>query len=159
MWEFITSVLSWSGWEGVQGTAATIGALLAIFALIYSVYAFKQTQKFIHYDDIDKNYFEILKIAFDHPYVHSPQTITTAEQSEKYDLYAFMVWNFLEAIHDRCQKNSDLKETWEPIIEQEGARHWDWFDSADNAKQFKKKFQHYAQTILKKELTQSIQAP
>tara|TARA_B100000513_G_scaffold162238_1_gene79016 strand:+ start:95 stop:541 length:447 start_codon:yes stop_codon:yes gene_type:complete len=135
-------------WNAVQGITSSIGVTLAAIALLYSMTSFKQTLKFIHYDDIDKNYFELLKIAFDKPFVRTPEAITAPEEMKQYGLYAFMMWNFLEAIYDRCLKDDELKETWTPIIKSEGERHIAWLRDEGNSKNFKQDFITYIDTVV-----------
>ena len=130
-------------WNAVQGITSSIGTLLAAIALLYSMTSFKKTLKYVHYDDIDKNYFELVKIAFENPYVRSPEQISAPQEAEKYNLYAFMMWNFLEAIHDRCLEDSELRETWMPIIQSEGRRHRGWLAEPENAANFKSSFITY----------------
>lgn len=58
------------------------------------------------------------------------------EQALKYDSYAFIVFNFLETIHDRCDDNrrwdgrpdGKLRTTWEGVIGDEVRLHSAWFD-------------------------------
>ncbi len=58
------------------------------------------------------------------------------EEALQYDAYAFIVFNFLETIHDRCDENKDwrgrpdprLKNTWQGIIGDEYRLHGAWFD-------------------------------
>lgn len=137
-------------WNAVQGITSSIGTLLAAVALLYSMTSFKKTLKYIHYDDIDKNYFELMKIAFENPYVQSPEQISAPQEAEKYNLYAFMMWNFLEAIHDRCLEDPELKDTWTPIIQAEGRRHRGWLTTSGNAANFKSNFIAYIDTQVSK---------
>ena len=132
-------------WDAVQGVTSSIGVVLACAALIYSVASFKKTLKYVHYDDIDKNYFDLLKIAFEHPFVRTPATIDSVHEAKQYDLYAFMMWNFLEAIYDRCLEDDALKQTWTPIIIAEGRRHLGWLREQGNAANFKSTFLTYVE--------------
>jgi hypothetical protein len=58
------------------------------------------------------------------------------EEARRYDSYAFLVFNFLETIHDRCDENRDylgrpeakLRGTWEGIIGDEYNMHREWFE-------------------------------
>lgn len=51
----------------------------------------------------------------------------TDYREKEYDAYAFMVWNFLETIHDRCEEHADLLNTWAPIVAAENDFHRGWF--------------------------------
>ncbi|MEQ9558971.1 MAG: hypothetical protein RIG67_24610 [Rhodospirillales bacterium] len=130
-------------WDAIQSFISTIGTALAATALICSIWFFRVTMKYVHYGDIDKNYFDILKIAFDHPYLREPAKIEAPQQVEKYELYALMIWNFLEAVYDRGLKDSYLKKTWYPILEQEGARNIEWLETGTNRDNFKRDFINY----------------
>lgn len=127
-------------WTSIQGILSVIGTVLAATALIYSIKSFNKSLRFIHYGEIDKNYFELLKIAFENPYVNAPGTITTQQEAEKYDLYAFMMWNFLEAIYDRGINDAELRDTWMPIVQMEGRRHQAWLEKDEHATNFKQDF-------------------
>lgn len=61
----------------------------------------------------------------------------------RYNLYAFIVWNFLETIDDRCGKKRTcrLRTTWDPIFMQDGRLHLAWFMRQENRTSFKKEFQ------------------
>ncbi len=46
----------------------------------------------------------------------------------QYEAYAFIVWNFIETVHDRCQQYpDDLLDTWAQIVAAENALHRGWF--------------------------------
>ncbi len=82
-----------------------------------------------HYSELDKIYMNSLLIALDKPYLREPQAITDEQQRSQYDIYAFLVWNFLETVRDRSEKHSALQRTWGPIIVSEARLHWAWFQS------------------------------
>ena len=65
------------------------------------------------------------------------------KKRHEYDVYAFMVWNFIETIYDKCQNDRTLKETWGCIIIEEGQRHREWFLRAENKPKFKDRFHRY----------------
>jgi hypothetical protein len=48
-------------------------------------------------------------------------------RGSQYDAYAFMVWNFLETVHDRCQEEPTLLGTWAPVVAAENELHRGWF--------------------------------
>lgn len=58
----------------------------------------------------------------------------------EYEVYAFIVWNFLESIYDRCMLDNNLKTTWFPIIETERTMHLEWIQNPQNRVKFKNKF-------------------
>jgi hypothetical protein len=51
-----------------------------------------------------------------------------------------MVWNFLETIYDRCQRDKHLRSTWYPAIAAENRLHRAWFDLPENRHKFKEGF-------------------
>jgi hypothetical protein len=102
-----------------------------------------------HYSELDKFYNDILRLGIDRPYLRSPSPIEDDQaalvsdydpypdynasdktnRTMEYECYAYMVWNFLETIHDRCvdARRDSLKETWTPVIETENQIHRGWF--------------------------------
>jgi hypothetical protein len=58
---------------------------------------------------------------------YSVERAMTDYRQREYDAYAFMVWNFLETIHDRCDEHPELLNTWAPIIAAENEYHRGWF--------------------------------
>ena len=54
-----------------------------------------------------------------------------------------MVWNFIEAIHDRCDGDKELKVTWYPVIDAENRLHRKWFDEERNKHKFKEAFREF----------------
>ena len=137
----------------MQAVASLISSLLAGTALLYSMTAYTRTLKTSHYNELDKNYLTLLNVALATPYLIEPGTITTKEQQEKYNIYAFMVWNFLEAIFDKSLTDKHLKETWIPIIEVEGQIHYNWFKREENKSKFKDRFYTYVVSLLDKQQT------
>jgi len=124
----------------VQAISSLIAICLGGSALFYSIFAYTRALKAAHYNEIDKAYQTLLNIAFHNTFVLNPETITTEEHKEKYDIYAFMVWNFLETIYDKCMTDKQLQDTWLPIIAVEGKLHYAWFKREDNRPKFKDEF-------------------
>lgn len=130
-------------WDAISSIMAVIATLMAVFALIYSVRTYKQTMQIVHYGEIDRMYFEILKEALAKPYLANSERIRDETQSQEYEIYAFIVWNFLEAIYDRCMRDPELQKTWYPILETESDSHKEWLFSGDNQRKFKSEFLHF----------------
>ncbi len=109
-------------------------------------------QKNRAYADLDEFYIRLLSIAIEKPYLRNPYPVPpnsknldtpykaypagpplalTGHPVEHYELqyeaYAFMIWNFLETIHDRCEEHPDLLDTWAPIVSAENEIHRGWF--------------------------------
>jgi hypothetical protein len=85
-----------------------------------------------------------LNIGLEHPDLLEFPTSPDPNKVREYDAYAFMVWNFVETIYDRCQgwgwSKKRLRETWYPVIAAENARHRGWFDVPQNRRKFKHNF-------------------
>ncbi len=110
------------------------------------------------YAQLDGTYLEIQKLIIDHPHLGDPGVLlrnpeAEPEQLTQYDAFAFIVWNFIESIHDFTRKGEDspqgrrmtetLTQSWECIVEYEGARHAQWFVRPENQQKFKKTFRDY----------------
>ena len=129
-------------WSKAAVIAEAVGGVGIIFTLFYSIWSFRTTLRDSYYAELDRVYFDLLKIGLedpdllDFPVTHDPR------KAREYDAYAFMVWNFIETIFDRCQGWSKrrLRETWYPIIAAENARHRDWFNLRHNRQRFKGRF-------------------
>jgi hypothetical protein len=141
-------------WSKAGVIAEALGSIGIVFTLLYSVWSFKTTLRDAYYAEIDRVYFELLKIGLERPELlsyptrqpspDSPDSPTSPDpaKADQYGAYAFMVWNFLETIFDRCQGWSKrrLRETWFPIIAAENALHRGWFELPDNRRRFKQRF-------------------
>ena len=127
-------------WTAVQALAALLGVLLGIPALCYSIWSFRRSLETLNYGELDRMYFDLLRVACKNPELTDPTSLQTPEQKARYNIYAFMVWNFLETIYDRCQRDSNLQKTWYPIVETESLLHREWFTQAENRQKFKRKF-------------------
>jgi len=127
-------------WTALGAIAQGFASILAIVALIYSMTTFRKSLQISHYTELDSMYFELLKAALEKPHLNNPAATRSEDQKIEYDIYAFMVWNFLEAIYDRCEKNKRLCCTWYPVIDAENQKHREWFDHPDNKPKFKDDF-------------------
>ena len=129
-----------SGWAKAQVIVDAVAAVGVVLTLLYSVRNFTQTLRDSYYAELDRVYLELLKIALEKPYLLDFATAPDPNKQREYDTYAFMVWNFLETIVDRCQGNKQLVATWYPIIAAENALHRNWFDLPVNRSKFKQGF-------------------
>jgi hypothetical protein len=124
-----------------MGDILTAAAFLAtLVAGIASLRRFAQTMKVAHYSELDKLYFDILKLGIDAPYVTEPGGAKARENAAAYGVYAFLMFNFLETIYDRVPGNAYLCRTWYPIIQYEYALHREWLETGNNRSRFKKEF-------------------
>jgi hypothetical protein len=138
-------------WSKAGVIAEALGSIGIVFTLLYSVWSFTRTLRDAYYAELDRVYFELLKIGLERPelltYPNSPAAPNSAK-ADQYGAYAFMVWNFLETIYDRCQGWSKrrLRETWFPIIAAENDLHRAWFELPENRRRFKQRFVQFIET-------------
>ncbi len=129
-------------WSKAGVIAEALGSVGIIFTLLYSVWSFTTTLRDAYYAELDRVYFELLKIGLERPELLSFPASPDPAKAGQYSAYAFMVWNFLETIFDRCQGWSKrrLRETWFPIIAAENDLHRAWFELPENRRRFKQRF-------------------
>jgi hypothetical protein len=129
-------------WSKAGVIAEALGSIGIVFTLFYSVWSFTTTLRDAYYAELDRVYFELLKIGLERPELLSYPAAPDPAKAGQYGAYAFMVWNFLETIFDRCQGRSKrrLRETWFPIIAAENALHRAWFELPENRRRFKQRF-------------------
>lgn len=129
-----------ASWAKAQVIAEALAAIGIVVTLFYSLWSFSRSLRDSYYAELDRVYFELLKIALERPYLIDFVTTPDPGRQREYDVYAFMVWNFLETIVDRCKGNKALCDTWYPIVAAENALHRNWFDRPDNKCKFKQGF-------------------
>jgi len=129
-------------WSKAGVIAEALGSIGIVFTLFYSVWSFTTTLRDAYYAEIDRVYFELLKIGLERPELLSFPAAPDPAKEREYGAYAFMVWNFVETIFDRSQgwSRRRLRETWYPIIAAENAVHRAWFDLPENRRRFKQRF-------------------
>ncbi len=130
-------------WAAIGTIAQSFASIMAIIALLYSMSTYRKSLQVSHYTELDTMYFNLLKAVVDKPHLNNPKAIRTEEQEIEYDSYAFMVWNFLEAIYDRCECHAHLCSTWYPVIDTEHQKHRMWFAHPDNKNKFKDAFHEF----------------
>lgn len=118
------------------------GTLIAILALIWTFVSFQKQLKYSHYSELERMYLDLVLLRITAKGVEKPPPAHVS--GSKYDDYALAMWNFIEAIYDRC-KDRDLKETWWPLLKVEAARHSAWF--AENNSSYKLEFREWAGTV------------
>ncbi|HXQ30312.1 MAG TPA: hypothetical protein VN848_13700 [Gemmatimonadales bacterium] len=131
-----------TAWTEAEVIAEAVGGIGIIVTLCYSVWSFRTTLRDSYYAELDRVYFELLKIRLERPDLTEFPEAPNPAKAREYDAYAFMVWNFVETVFDRCQGWSKrrLRETWYPVIAEENTRHRAWFDHPDNRRKFKAHF-------------------
>jgi hypothetical protein len=135
-------------WSKAGVIAEALGSIGIVFTLLYSVWSFTTTLRDAYYAELDRVYFELLKIGLERPELLSYPASPDPAKAGQYGAYAFMVWNFLETIFDRCQGRSKrrLRETWFPIIAAENDLHRAWFELPENRRRFKQRFVRFIET-------------
>ena len=128
-------------WSKAGVIAEALGSIGIMFTLFYSVWSFTRTLRDAYYAELDRVYFELLKIGLERPELLAYPASPDPAKADQYGAYAFMVWNFLETIFDRCQGWSKrrLRETWFPIIAAENDLHRAWFELPENRRRFKQR--------------------
>ncbi len=132
-----------TAWVAVGAILQGVAAIIAYFALRYSLTTFTKSLTESNYSELDRMYFDLLKTAVEKPHLIDPNGARSRDQRREYDTYAFMVWNFLETIYDRCQDATALCVTWYPVIDAENRRHRAWFDDPENRPKFKQPFRDF----------------
>lgn len=128
-------------WGILMDSLSTILAALAIFLYIYFWIKDKTSS---NYDVFDTLYLDILKTGMDNPSFRNPTKTTnykvvfTEDELIKYEIYAFLTWNFIETIFDKSDKT--LLETWIPAIKLESSLHSNWIHEPENKSKYKASF-------------------
>ena len=131
-----------TAWEKAAVIADSAAALGIVLTLFYSIWSFRTTLRDSYYAELDRVYFDLLKIGLERPDLLDFPASPNPGKAREYDAYAFMVWNFVETVFDRCQgwTKRRLRETWYPVIAEENARHRAWFNVPQNRRKFKEPF-------------------
>ena len=124
-------------------------------AIIFSVYTFLSSRRDSQYQDLDGLYLEALKLGMDNPrfinpgYTKKYKEIFHDDELQKYQVFAYIIWNICETIADR-RKDKNLYDTWRPVILAENKLHRAWLDDPENNHRFKKSFFKFVQKELPK---------
>lgn len=143
--------------QGILSEISLITSLIfSLSALALSVLTFRIQRTESSYSDVDKAYFDILKLAIQYPSLRDiAQTQTYYERPEgdpyriQYESYAFIAWNVVETIFDRQGDKSarfGVSSTWLPVIMEENRLHYHWF--CRNLRLFKAPFQEFVMAEL-----------
>ena len=130
-------------WIALSSILQGLAAIVAFSALRYSITTFTKSLNLSNYTELDRMYFDLLKTAIEKPHLIDPEATRSKEQQMEYDAYAFMVWNVLESVYDRCHANAELRETWYPVVDMEERRHGKWFYESGNQNKFKTRFRDF----------------
>jgi hypothetical protein len=131
-----------TAWTKAEVVATALGSIGIVLTLFYSAWSFRTTLREGYYAELDRVYFELLKLGLERPYLRTSPPPADPGKASEYEAYAFMVWNFLETVVDRCDSTSNpsLRETWDPVVATESALHRAWFDVPENRRRFKARF-------------------
>jgi len=133
-------------WNLIVSSTATILAGIAILLYIILWYKDKSNNS---YDIFDATYLDILKTGMENPSFRNSiltnDYLKSFSENEKikYEIYAFISWNFCETIFDKG--DAELMKTWSVVIEVENSLHRKWFDNPENTKKYKESFRLYIQ--------------
>ena len=133
-------------WNLVIGSVSTLLSATAI--LLYIILWFKEKSD-NNYEVFDSTYLEILKTGIEHPYCRNIEFTqqyknhTNSEEIIRYEIYAFICWNFCETLYDKGDE--ELMKTWSVVIDTENLLHRAWFNQPENAPKFKDEFRDYIQ--------------
>lgn len=133
--------------ENVGLIFTAISTLISSVAILLSVWTYLHSLNIRNYEVFDATYNDLLKTGMDYPAFRNPEITQNYRKSldgddlARYELYAFMCWNFCETILDR--KDKSLMETWEVVVDNEAALHRKWLESPENLTKFKKRFTDY----------------
>ena len=131
-------------WNLIVSSTATILAGIAILLYIIMWYKDKSSNS---YDIFDATYLDILKTGMENPSFRNPiltnDYLNSFLENEKikYEIYAFISWNFCETIFDKG--DDELMKTWSVVIEVENSLHRKLFDNPENTKKYKESFRLY----------------
>jgi hypothetical protein len=144
------SVISWESasiWDQIAWVAAVVGGIgagVAIPAIALSMFKFRKQTQAEHYRQLDEMYFQVQSFGMTYPEVAWPERrAVDQDTAARYDIYAAMVWNFIETLFDRCLDRKELWDTWQPAIIYEGVLHREWFNEAENRVRYKESFQEF----------------
>ena len=136
-------------WNLIVSSTATILAGIAILLYIIMWYKDKSNNS---YDIFDATYLDILKTGMENPSFRNSiltnDYINSFSENEKikYEIYAFISWNFCETIFDKG--DVELMKTWSVVIDTENTLHRKWFNNPENKNKFKESFRLHIQNIL-----------
>lgn len=135
----------------VWTAAGAIGQCVSALSLFFTIFGLlrerrlqrealaniERERRLAHYSMIDNSYQQLLELRLANCFLGSPSLCDDDSKREKYSVYAFMVWNFIETILDLTVEDEVLKRTWYPIVIYESNQHSKWINDPENQKRFK----------------------
>ncbi len=140
--ELINSVTDWTtNAVAITNIAIAIGTIVLAVGIPLAIKSAGREERDTFYATLDRTYLEIQKLIVEHPHLSQPNPAgKTPEQIVQYDAFAFIVWNFIEAIYDYSKQEKPLAVTWGCVLQYEAGAHSAWFGNAENRKKFKPEF-------------------
>jgi hypothetical protein len=118
-----------------------LGTVVLALGIPYAIKSAGRDERDTFYATLDRTYLEIQRLIIEHPHLSQPDPAgKSPAQLTQYDAFAFIVWNFIEAIYDYSKKEKFLAETWGCILRYEASVHSAWFRKTENLKKFKPAF-------------------
>ena len=151
MFFLLEDVQTVAPWTKAQVIVEGLAAVGVVLTLSYYLWSFTKSIRASYYAELDRIYFDLLKIALERPYLLSFPESPDAQKQREYDIYAFMIWNFLETVFDRCGKHKHLRDTWYPVVAAENMLHRTWFDQRQNRTRFKQSFIEFIESSYPKQ--------
>lgn len=124
---------------GLGDLFTIVTVFIALWGAWRALREFSENLRELKYAEVDRLYFDLQRAALDHPDARHPRA-PADDPDGHYQIYAGMVWAFLETVCDRCERDPVLHATWSPIVNAEAARHLDWLRRPENAVLFKHPF-------------------
>jgi hypothetical protein len=131
-------------YELVNLIVSSISTILAGIAILLYIIMWYKEKENSNYDIFDTTYLDILKTGMEYPKFRNPNYTKNYKNNEdedeiiRYEMYAFICWNFCETIIDKDDKA--LFETWGVAIQVEKSLHETWFNAEENKSKFKSSF-------------------
>jgi hypothetical protein len=131
-------------YELVNLIVSSVSTILAGIAILLYIILWKKEKESSNYEIFDTFYLDILKTGMEYPKFRNPNYTKNYKNNEdedeiiRYEMYAFICWNFCETIIDKDDKA--LFETWGVAIQVEKSLHESWFNAEENKSKFKSSF-------------------
>jgi len=135
-----------------------LGVIIAVVALMLSTAVYRRTITVQHYGELDRMYMDLLRLAMEFPHLREMRARRSVEEQQQYDAYAYIVFNFVESVIDRCSNpqwriapsvfaglrrnaiDRELSETWVGAINLELGLFRPWWDEVKDKGVFKPRF-------------------
>jgi len=128
--------------------------LIAIVAFIFSWLSYSRTVENEKQRIIDDKIFQILEINLQYPdfdksdFTNSYNKNPEKKISKQYEIYATMVWNFLEQLYSYYGKKKLKKsEYWSAFLYWSNL-HYSWFSNPDFSTSYSKKLREFVDESL-----------